>query len=108
MVDVNNGLVGIVWALTGKFLRVGLESKEKGGSKKLGRGRKRQWIGQISKEGRKKGRENRRYENGEERWREKWESGKKEYKGWKSELKRVKERNQIEEKGESRSREGGE
>ena len=36
-------------------------SKERGGSKKLGRGRKRQWMGQISKEGR----ENRRYENGE-------------------------------------------
>ena len=26
-------------------------SKERGGSKKLGRGRKRQWMGQISKEG---------------------------------------------------------
>ena len=34
-------------------------------------------MGQISKDGRKKGRENRIYENGEERWREKWESGNK-------------------------------
>ena len=52
-----------------------------------GGGRKRQWMGQISKEGR----ENRRYENGEERWREKWESGKKEYKGWKRVEKGAKE-----------------
>ena len=44
-------------------------------------------MGQISKEGR----ENRRYENGEERWREKWESGKKEYKGWKRVEKGAKE-----------------
>ena len=48
-------------------------SKEKGGSKKLGRGRKRQWMGQISKEGK----ENRRYENGEERWIKKYRVGKK-------------------------------
>ena len=51
-------------------------------------GKKRQWMGQISK----KGRENRRYENGEKRCREKWESGKKEYKGLKKRgQKRVKD-----------------
>ena len=48
-------------------------------------------MGQISKEERKKGRENRIYENGEERWREKWVSGKKEYKGWKRVEKGAKE-----------------
>ena len=42
-------------------------------------------MGQISKEGRKKGRENRIYENGEEKWKEKRLSGKKEYKDWKRE-----------------------
>ena len=41
VVDVNNGLVGIVWALTGKK------------RKELGSGRKRQWRRQIGKEGRK-------------------------------------------------------
>ena len=54
--------------------------------------------------GRKKERENRRYENGLRRERER--SGKKEYKGWKSVEKEAKEGEEF--PGESRSREGGE
>ena len=56
----------VVGALTGKKknLRVGLVSKERGGSEKLGRGEK------AMDGGRKKERENRRYENGLRRERE--------------------------------------
>ena len=57
-------------------------------------------MGQINKEGRKKGRENRIYENGEERWREKWDSGKKSTKIERERVEkgqnRVKDRKQIE------------
>ena len=56
VVDVINGLVGIVWVFTGGkkmnfTCRAWVEGES--GRKKLGSGRKRQWRGQIRKEGRK-------------------------------------------------------
>ena len=70
MVDVNNGLVGIVGALTGKnekdkfyMYRACIEGEMREREAREGE-KGNGW-------GRKKGRENWRYENGEERWREK-------------------------------------
>ena len=91
MVDVNNELVGIVGALTEKnekdrFYVLGLCRRREVGARsfKLGRG-----GGKAMDGGRKKERENRRYENGLRRERER--SGKKEYKGWKRVEKGAKE-----------------
>ena len=82
MVDVNNGLVGIVWALTGKnkkdeFYVQGL-CRRREWEKLLGSGRKRQWRGQIRKSAERTGVRRMEKRDGEKNGR----VGKK-YKGWK-------------------------